>query len=188
MSDELKENCGIFGIFGHKDAARFVYLGIYALQHRGQESAGIAIADGSKIDCYKGMGLVSEVFSEEMLSNMSGHLAVGHIRYSTTGSSVLKNAQPLMVDYFQGPVAIAHNGNLVNTRAVRRRLEAHGSIFQSTMDSEVIVHLLARANEARFEDRLIKALKQVKGAYSLLVMNKDRLIGVRDPQGFPLTL
>jgi amidophosphoribosyltransferase len=189
MLDELKENCGVFGIFGHKDAARFAYLGLYALQHRGQESAGIAIADGSKIECYKGMGLVSEVFNEEKLAKMKGHLAVGHIRYSTTGSSEIKNAQPLVVDYFQGSVAIAHNGNLVNTQSVRRKLEEHGSIFQSTMDSEMIVHLLAKAHGERFEDRLIKALKQVKGAYSLVVMNKDQLVGVRDPHGFrPLCL
>lgn len=189
MSDELRENCGVFGIFGHKDPARFAYLGLYALQHRGQESAGIATADGFKIECYKGMGLVSEVFNEEILAKMKGHLAVGHIRYSTTGSSEIKNAQPLVVDYFQGSVAIAHNGNLVNTQTVRRRLEEHGSIFQSTMDSEMIVHLLAKAHGERFEDRLIKALKQVKGAYSLVVMNKDQLVGVRDPHGFrPLCL
>jgi amidophosphoribosyltransferase len=189
MPDELRENCGVFGIFGHKDAARFAYLGLYALQHRGQESAGIAIADGSKIECYKGMGLVSEVFNEGELAKMKGHLAVGHIRYSTTGSSEIKNAQPLVVDYFQGSVAIAHNGNLVNTQSVRRKLEEHGSIFQSTMDSEMIVHLLAKAHGERFEDRLIKALKQVKGAYSLVVMNKDQLVGVRDPHGFrPLCL
>lgn len=189
MSDELRENCGVFGIFGHKDAARFAYLGLYALQHRGQESAGIAIADGSKIECYKSMGLVSEVFNEEILTKMKGHLAVGHIRYSTTGSSELMNAQPLVVDYFHGSVAIAHNGNLVNTQSLRKKLEAHGSIFRSTMDSEVIVHLLARANEDSFENRLIKALKQVKGAYSLVVMNEDQLIGVRDPHGFrPLCL
>ena len=189
MSDELKENCGVFGIFGHKDAARLVYLGIYGLQHRGQESAGIAIADGSKIDCYKGMGLVSEVFNEEILATLKGQLAIGHIRYSTSGSSELKNAQPFVVDYFQGSVAIAHNGNLVNIQSLREKLGSHGSIFQSTMDSEVIVHLLARANEDTFEKRLIKALKQVKGAYSLLVMNKDQLIGVRDPHGFrPLCL
>jgi amidophosphoribosyltransferase len=189
MSDELKENCGVFGIFGHKDAARLVYLGIYGLQHRGQESAGIAIADGSKIDCYKGMGLVSEVFNEDILATLKGQLAIGHIRYSTSGSSELKNAQPFVVDYFQGSVAIAHNGNLVNIQSLREKLGSHGSIFQSTMDSEVIVHLLARANEDTFEKRLIKALKQVKGAYSLLVMNKDQLIGVRDPHGFrPLCL
>jgi len=189
MSDELKENCGVFGIFGHKDAARLVYLGIYGLQHLGQESAGIAIADGSKIDCYKGMGLVSEVFNEDILATLKGQLAIGHIRYSTSGSSELKNAQPFVVDYFQGSVAIAHNGNLVNIQSLREKLGSHGSIFQSTMDSEVIVHLLARANEDTFEKRLIKALKQVKGAYSLLVMNKDQLIGVRDPHGFrPLCL
>jgi amidophosphoribosyltransferase len=189
MSDDLKENCGVFGIFGSNDAARFVYLGLYALQHRGQESAGIAIADGSKIECYKGMGLVSEVFNEEILAKMKGHLAVGHIRYSTTGSSELMNAQPLVVDYFHGSVAIAHNGNLVNTQSLRKKLEAHGSIFRSTMDSEVIVHLLARANEDSFENRLIKSLKQVKGSYSLVVMNEDQLIGVRDPRGIrPLCL
>lgn len=189
MSNEVRENCGIFGIYGHKDAAKFTFLGLYALQHRGQESAGIAIADGSKIKCYKGMGLVSEVFNENILSQMNGHLAVGHIRYSTTGASEIKNAQPLVVDYFQGTVAIAHNGNLVNTQHLRKKLEKGGSIFQSTMDSEVIVHLLAKAQGENFEKRLIKALKQIKGAYSLLLINKNQLIGVRDPHGFrPLCL
>jgi len=189
MSDDLNENCGVFGIFGHKDAARFTYLGIYALQHRGQESAGIAIADGSSVKCYKAMGLVSEVFNEEILAKMKGCLAIGHIRYSTTGSSEIKNAQPLLVDHYLGSVAIAHNGNLVNTQCLRKHLEEHGSIFQSTMDSEVIVHLLAKAHGERFEDRLIKALKQIKGAYSLMVLNKDQLVAVRDPHGFrPLCL
>ena len=189
LSRSLREECGIFGIYNHPDAASITYLGLYALQHRGEESAGIAVSDGKRVIGHKGMGLAPEVFDPDILQKLSGHLAVGHIRYSTTGSSELKNAQPFLVEYSQGPVAIAHNGNLVNTRELRSNLEQRGSIFQSTMDSEVIVHLLACSQKQAIEDRLIEALGQVTGAYSLIFLLKDKLIGVRDPRGFrPLCL
>jgi amidophosphoribosyltransferase len=185
----LREECGVFGIFNHPDAASLTYLGLYALQHRGEESAGIVVSDGKRVIGHKGMGLAPEVFDPEILQKLSGHLAVGHIRYSTTGSSELKNAQPFLVEYSQGPVAIAHNGNLVNTRELHSALEQRGSIFQSTMDSEVIVHLLACSQKETIEDRLIDALGQVSGAYSLIFLFKDKLVGVRDPRGFrPLCL
>jgi len=184
-----KESCGIFGIFGHEDASRITYLGLYALQHRGQESAGIVSSDGKQLRGYRAMGLVSEVFNEEKLKQLPGQTAIGHIRYSTTGSSELKNAQPFWVDYFRGPLAIAHNGNLVNTSELRSRLEKAGSIFQSTMDSEIIVHLLAKSQGATFEDALVESLLQMKGAYSLLLLTPDQMIGVRDAHGFrPLCL
>ena len=185
----LREECGIFGIFNHPEAASITYLGLYALQHRGEESAGIVVSDGKRVIGHKGMGLAPEVFDPDILQKLSGHLAVGHIRYSTTGASELKNAQPFLVEYSQGPVAIAHNGNLVNTKELRSALEQRGSIFQSTMDSEVIVHLLACSQKETLEDRLIEALGQVSGAYSLIFLFKDKLIGVRDPRGFrPLCL
>lgn len=189
LSRSLREECGIFGIYHHPKAAEIAYLGLYALQHRGEESAGIVVSDGTRVRGHKGMGLVSEVFNPEILRQLSGHHAVGHIRYSTTGASELKNAQPFLVEYSQGPVAIAHNGNLVNIRELRAALEQRGSIFQSTMDSEVIVHLLACSQKNALEDRLIDALAHVKGAYSLIFLFKDKLIGVRDPRGFrPLCL
>jgi amidophosphoribosyltransferase len=185
----LREECGIFGIYNNPDAASITYLGLYALQHRGEESAGIAVSDGKRVIGHKGMGLAPEVFDPEILQKLSGHVAVGHIRYSTTGASEIKNAQPFLVEYSQGPVAIAHNGNLVNTKELRSALEQRGSIFQSTMDSEVIVHLLACSQRDTIEDRLIEALGQVSGAYSLIFLLKDKLIGVRDPRGFrPLCL
>jgi len=184
-----KEACGIFGIFGHEDAARITYLGLYALQHRGEESAGIVSSDGKQLTGYRGMGLVSEVFNEEKLQQLTGQTAIGHIRYSTTGSSELKNAQPFQVDYSRGSLAIAHNGNLVNTTELRSRLEKAGSIFQSTLDSEIIVHLVARSQGVTFEDALVESLLQMKGAYSLLLLTQDQMIGVRDPHGFrPLCL
>ncbi|MBW1856625.1 MAG: class II glutamine amidotransferase, partial [Deltaproteobacteria bacterium] len=185
----LKEECGVFGIFGHENAARITYLGLYALQHRGQESAGIVVSDGKQLTGSRGMGLVYEVFKEEKLQQLTGKTAIGHIRYSTTGSSVLKNAQPFQVDYSRGSLAVAHNGNLVNTSELRSRLEKAGSIFQSTMDSEIIVHLVAKSQGANFEDALIESLLQLKGAYSLLLLTQDQMIGARDPHGFrPLCL
>lgn len=189
LSRSLREECGVFGIYNHPEAASITYLGLYALQHRGEESAGIAVSDGKRVIGHKGMGLAPEVFDPDILQKLSGHLAVGHIRYSTTGASELKNAQPFLVEYSQGPVAIAHNGNLVNTKELRSALEQRGSIFQSTMDSEVIVHLLACSQRETIEDRLIEALGQVSGAYSLIFLFKDKLVGVRDPRGFrPLCL
>ncbi len=185
----LKESCGIFGIFGHADAARLTYLGLYALQHRGQESAGIFVSDGNKMSGHRGMGLVAEVFSHEVLKKLSGHLAIGHVRYSTTGSSIIENAQPFFVKYSQGSIAIAHNGNLVNTLRLRNELEKSGSIFQSTMDSEVVVHLIARSNETDLEKRVIYSLTQIEGAYCFALLTEDRLIAIRDPRGFrPLCL
>ena len=185
----LREACGIFGIFGHEEAARIVYLGLYALQHRGQESAGIVVSDGKKLSGYRGMGLAPEVFHEEQLKQLKGDRAIGHVRYSTTGSSEIKNAQPFQVDYSRGSLAIAHNGNLVNTRQLKSTLEKAGSIFQSTMDSEIIVHLLARSTREGLEDALVESLPQLHGAYALLLLTQEQMIGIRDPYGFrPLCL
>ena len=189
MSDGWHDECGVFGIHGHPEASNMAYLGLYALQHRGQESAGIASTDGERIIFHKEMGLVADIFSEEILSRLPGHMAIGHVRYSTTGSSELKNAQPLVVDFESGSIAVAHNGNLVNAQELKRELEVSGSIFQSSMDTEVFVHLIARSRKERIEDRIVDALNQVRGAYSLLFMTRDKLIGVRDPHGIrPLAL
>ncbi|MDP2943200.1 MAG: amidophosphoribosyltransferase [Candidatus Omnitrophota bacterium] len=189
MSEGIKEHCGLFGVYGHKEASRLTYLGLYALQHRGEESAGIASFDGDSVYAHKGMGLVSDVFDEEKVSKLAGHVAIGHVRYSTTGSTTLKNAQPVIVDYSRGTVAIGHNGNLVNGALLRAELEARGAIFQTTLDSETIIHLLARPEHKNFEESLIFALKQIKGAFSLVILKEDQLIGVRDPHGWrPLCL
>jgi len=189
MSYEIREECGIFGVYGHPESSKLTYLGLHALQHRGQESAGIASSDGECIFFHKEMGLVADIFDEETLEKLPGHLAIGHVRYSTTGTSELKNAQPIVVDFEQGSLAIAHNGNLVNAHVIRRELEREGSIFQSSMDTEVIVHLIARSKEELLENRIVDALEKVKGAYSLIFLTSDRLIGVRDPHGFrPLVL
>lgn len=189
MTERLKEACGLFGIYGHREAATLTYLGLYALQHRGQESAGIASSDGEKILTYKEMGLVSEVFDRNILQRLPGFLATGHVRYSTAGSSRLENAQPVVVEYSRGFMAVAHNGNLVNAEQVRLFLEEEGSIFQSTVDSEVIVHLIARSRASNFRDRVIEALKPLRGAYCFLLMNEKEIIAVRDTYGFrPLCL
>jgi amidophosphoribosyltransferase len=181
--------CGIFGVMGHPEAANLVYLGLYALQHRGQESAGIACSDGEVITFHKEMGLVADIFSEDILGKLPGHTAIGHVRYSTTGSSELKNAQPFVVDFESGSIAVAHNGNLVNAHVLKQELEVGGSIFQSTMDTEVIVHLIARSKRGRIEERIVDALSQVRGAYSLLFITRDKLIAVRDPRGIrPMVL
>lgn len=185
----VTEKCGVFGVFGHPEAANLVYLGLYALQHRGQESAGIVSSAGETLHSHRGMGLVSEVFTREMIRKLPGTGAIGHVRYSTTGSSHIKNAQPFLVEYSRGSLAVAHNGNLTNTRRLRDELEAYGSIFQSTMDTEVIVHLIAQSQEPSLSDRLVSALHQVKGAYSLVFLGEEKLIAVRDPNGFrPLAL
>jgi amidophosphoribosyltransferase len=185
----LKEECGVFGIFGHEEAARMVYLGLYALQHRGQESAGIVVSDGEQLTGHRGMGLVPDVFQGEQLQKLTGKVAIGHVRYSTTGGSEIKNAQPFQVDYARGSLAIAHNGNLVNTRQLRSRLEKAGSIFQSTMDSEIIVHLVAKSQGPTFEEALIESVEQLEGAYSLILLTQKQMIGLRDPRGFrPLCL
>ncbi len=187
--DELREDCGVFGIWNNTDAARLTYLGLYALQHRGQESAGIAISDGKKLYSYKQMGQVNDVFNEHILSMLHGKHAIGHVRYSTYGSSELRNAQPFAVEYKDGSLAIAHNGNIVNYETIRSRLEADGSIFQSTMDTEVIVHLIAKSDGTKTHERLAYALNELRGAYSLVVLTENELIAVRDPYGFrPLVI
>lgn len=181
--------CGIFGIYNHPEASNHVYLGLYALQHRGQESAGIVSSDQRQLYHYRQMGLVSEIFSRDILKRLPGNSAIGHVRYSTTGSSELKNAQPFMVDYARGMMAIAHNGNLTNAFLIRSELESKGSIFQSSMDTEVIVHLIARSREKTFLERTIEALRQVEGAYSLLFLTETEMVAARDPLGFrPLVL
>jgi len=181
--------CGIFGIFNHPEASNHTYLGLYALQHRGQESAGIVSSDGKRLYHYRQMGLVSEIFTREILKRLSGGSAIGHVRYSTAGSSELKNAQPFVVDYAKGSIAIAHNGNLTNASLIRSELESNGSIFQSNMDTEVIIHLIARSKAKSFVERTIQVLCQVEGAYSLLFLTEKEMIAARDPFGFrPLLL
>ncbi len=181
--------CGIFGIYDHPEASNHVYLGLYALQHRGQESAGIVSSDQKQLHQYRQMGLVSEIFSRDILKKLPGKSAIGHVRYSTTGSSELKNAQPFMVAYARGMIAIAHNGNLTNASLIRSDLESRGSIFQSSMDTEVIVHLIARSKQKTLLERIIEALQQVEGAYSLLILTETEMVAARDPHGFrPLIL
>jgi len=181
-----KEYCGLFGIYGHPEAARMAYFGLYALQHRGQESAGIVTWDGKRIREQRGMGLVADVFNERHLGHqLKGQIASGHVRYSTTGASLLRNAQPFMVRFRDTSIAISHNGNLVNSPELRRELEEQGSIFQTSMDSEVIVHLICKyMNGNTLEEALQMALNRVKGAYTLLIMANDKLIALRDPNGF----
>ncbi len=184
-----KEECGIFGIFGTENAAKLTYLGLYALQHRGQESAGIASCDGYHIYRYAGMGKVTDVFNENILNDLSGTMAVGHNRYSTTGASFLRNAQPFRSDSNLGPIVLSHNGNLSNASDIRYSLQQQGHIFQTTIDTEIIVHLMATSGENDFKNALVKALSQVKGAYSLLVMNREKIYAVRDPHGLrPMVL
>jgi amidophosphoribosyltransferase len=181
--------CGIFGIYGHKEAANLAYLGLHALQHRGQESAGIVTGDGQELRMHRGMGHVIDVFPPEQLARLHGDSAMGHVRYSTAGGSFLKNAQPIAVEYSRGSIAIGHNGNLTNADLVRESLESRGSIFQSTSDTEVIVHLVAMSAQRAPEDRVADALSQLKGAYSLLCLTPQSMIAVRDPMGFrPLCL
>ncbi|HZS37109.1 MAG TPA: amidophosphoribosyltransferase [Polyangia bacterium] len=181
--------CGIVGVYGHPEAANITYLGLHALQHRGQEAAGIVTSDGDKFHQSKRMGLVGEAFSRGELDGLPGHLAIGHVRYSTQGDSSLRNAQPFAVEYAHGSIAVAHNGNLVNAADLRRKLEMDGSIFQSTTDSEVIIHLLARGREPDIETRIVNALRNVEGAYSLVFLAESKLIAARDPRGFrPLLL
>ncbi len=187
--DRFHEECGVVGVYGHPEAANLAYLGLCALQHRGQEAAGIVSSDGQVLVSHRGTGLVADVFREEIVRRLKGDAAIGHVRYSTTGSSHLKNAQPLVVEYGRGGLAVAHNGNLVNAVELRTRLEERGSIFQSTVDSEVIIHLIAASHGDTLEDRIVDALLQVKGAYSLVFLSTEKLIGVRDPYGFrPLVL
>lgn len=189
MLDKLHEECGVVGVYGHPEAANLVYLGLYALQHRGQESAGIVASTHSKMHLELGMGLVADIFDPNRLLKLPGPLAIGHNRYSTAGKSELVNAQPCMINYAAGSLALAHNGNLVNAQAIRKELGSKGAIFQSTNDSEVIVHLMAQAKSESFVDRAAEALRQVSGAYSLVLMTENELLAARDPHGFrPLCL
>ncbi len=188
-SRSLKEKCGLVGIYGHEKAAELAYLGLFSLQHRGEESAGIAVSDGKCLHTHKALGLVGDIFKPEVLKQLPGRLAIGHVRYSTTGSTLLKNAQPITVDYSRGQIAVAHNGNLVNAKRLRDELEAYGSIFASTVDSEIIVHLMARPESKTREECLLKAVRQLEGAYCFVMLSEDELIGIRDPHGFrPLCL
>jgi amidophosphoribosyltransferase len=184
MQQYPKHYCGVFGIYGHPNAAELTYYGLYALQHRGQESAGIVTSDGKQFRTHKGMGLVSQIFNGNVLNNLVGSMAIGHTRYSTTGSSHLRNAQPLTVDCARGQIAIAHNGNLTNAGELREELESRGSIFQTTVDSEIILHLMAQPTLDGHENNLIQTVHRIEGAYSLVIMTEQELIGIRDPHGF----
>jgi amidophosphoribosyltransferase len=187
--DRFHDECGLFGIWNHPEAGNVTYLGLYALQHRGQESAGIAATDGAIFHTEKAMGWVADVFGPERLRRLPGHRAIGHVRYSTSGSSNLRNAQPITANTARGPIAIAHNGNLTNAETLRRTMEKDGAIFQSSSDTEVILHLLARAPAGPLDEQITHALSQVRGAYSLLILTLDAMYAVRDPNGFrPLTL
>ncbi len=186
---DVKEACGLFGAFGTPEAAYEVYCGLYALQHRGQESAGIVSSDGRSLHSAKGMGLVANVFDRESLGSLPGELAIGHVRYSTTGASRTQNIQPLVVRYRRGLLAISHNGNIVNAKALRKEHEKSGSIYQTGTDSEVLAHLLARPSHQKLPDPLSHCLNHLKGAFSFLLLETDRIVGVRDPYGFrPLVL
>jgi len=188
-SDRPKEACGIFAVYGHEEAAKMTYFGLYALQHRGQESAGIVTSDGRQVQEHKAMGLLPDIFNEQILDGLKGDLALGHVRYSTTGSSLLANAQPFRIQYAGKSIAIGHNGNLVNAHHIRAELEENGSIFQTTMDSEIVLHLAAKAMKDGLEEAMIQTMNQVKGAYSMVIMTEDSLIAIRDPNGFrPLCL
>ncbi|PKN71092.1 MAG: amidophosphoribosyltransferase [Deltaproteobacteria bacterium HGW-Deltaproteobacteria-12] len=188
-SGRPREECGIFAIYGHEEASRLTFFGLFALQHRGQESAGIVSSDGCQVWDHKGMGLASEVFKEPNLQKLPGKLAIGHVRYSTTGSSVLSNAQPFLVHFADEYYALAHNGNIINAQQLRQELESNGSIFQSTMDSEIIIHLMAPHLKDGLEKALVAALSRVEGAYSIIMLTRDKIIAARDPRGFrPLAL
>ncbi len=189
MQEYPKHYCGVFGIYGHPNAADLTYYGLYALQHRGQESAGIVTTDGKRFNTHRGMGLVSQIFNGDVLPKLVGSMSVGHTRYSTTGSSNITNAQPLTVDCAKGQIAIAHNGNLTNASQLREQLEAKGSIFQTTVDSEIILHLMAQPSLNGHANNLIDTMRRIEGAFSLVIMTETELIGVRDPHGFrPLSI
>ncbi len=188
-SGRPQHECGVCGIFGHEDAAKLTYFGLYALQHRGQESAGIVSSNGDKVFIHKDMGLVPEIFTEAMLQKLPGQMAIGHVRYSTTGSSTITNTQPLLITHRGSTLAVAHNGNLVNAIELRQDLENKGSIFQTGMDSEVALHLMARTTHLGLDRALTESFACLKGAYSIVMMTPDTLIAVRDPNGFrPLCL
>ncbi len=187
--DKLREECGVVAIYSHPEASTLAYLGLHALQHRGQESAGVAASDGSRLHVHKAMGQVADIFTHDVLARLPGSLAIGHTRYSTAGDSALLNAQPIVVDCNKGMIAIAHNGNLVNAHAIRSRLEGQGSIFQTTSDTEVIVHLVAQSREETLPEAIADALRRIEGAFSLVILTRDRVFAVRDPRGFrPLSM
>jgi amidophosphoribosyltransferase len=187
--DHFRDHCGVFGIFGHPEAAKMTYLGLYALQHRGQESAGIASTDGAEVHVHKSLGHVQDIFTPSVIAKLPGDAAIGHTRYSTAGDTSLMNAQPVVIDCNKGKLALGHNGNLTNALEVRRKLEHRGSIFQSTSDTEVIVHLIARSSARNLSGAIADALNQVEGAYSLLLLTRDEIYAIRDPRGFrPLCL
>ena len=184
MADKFKDECGVFGIAGHPDAANLTYLGLYALQHRGQESAGIASSDGKRVSLSRAMGYVADSFDEDKLAELSGSLAIGHVRYSTAGESNLVNAQPILIDCSHGEISLCHNGNIVNATELRQQLVQEGSIFQTNSDTEVILHLYARSQAAAAEDAIIESVSQIRGAFSIVMLTKEKLIAVRDPHGF----
>ncbi|MGH9756548.1 MAG: amidophosphoribosyltransferase, partial [Candidatus Acidiferrales bacterium] len=187
--DHFHDHCGVFGIFGNEEAAKMAYLGLHALQHRGQESAGVASTDGADVYVHKAMGHVQEIFTPEVIAHLPGAAAIGHTRYSTAGDTVLMNAQPVVIDCNKGKLALGHNGNLTNALELRRRLEHRGSIFQTTSDTEVIVHLIARSTARNLSGAIADALNQVEGAYSIVLLTRDELYAIRDPRGFrPLCL
>ncbi|MGB8541695.1 MAG: amidophosphoribosyltransferase [Candidatus Acidiferrales bacterium] len=187
--DHFHDHCGVFGVFGHPEAAKMAYLGLYALQHRGQESAGIASTDGAEVHVHKSLGHVQDIFTPTVIAKLPGDAAIGHTRYSTAGDTSLMNAQPVVIDCNKGKLALGHNGNLTNALEVRRKLEHRGSIFQTTSDTEVIVHLIARSSARNLSGAIADALNQVEGAYSLLLLTRDEIYAIRDPRGFrPLCL
>src|SRR5437867_4241910 len=187
--DKFREECGVIAIYAHPEAEKLAYLGLHALQHRGQESAGIVTSDGMTLHPYKAMGLVADIFTEEVLSQLGGTLAIGHTRYSTAGDSALLNAQPILVQSNKGAIAVAHNGNLVNATTVRARLESQRSILQTNSDTEVIIHQIALSKEHTLPEAMADALRRVEGAFSLVMMSNDRIFAVRDPRGFrPLAM
>jgi amidophosphoribosyltransferase len=189
MFDKFRDACGVFGIYGHAEASKMAYLGLYALQHRGQESAGIASADGTRVRVTREMGYVNDIFDSDKLANLSGPIAIGHTRYSTAGESKLSNAQPIVINCVHGQIGVAHNGNIVNADEIRQRLVRAGSIFQTNSDTEVVLHLFARSQAASVQDALVESITQLTGAFSLALITKDHLIAVRDPHGFrPLAL
>src|SRR5687768_12628948 len=180
MFDKFREECGVFGIYGHAEAAKLTYLGLYALQHRGQESAGIAASDGVRMRAVREMGYVNDIFDHATIATLPGHLAIGHTRYSTAGESKLSNAQPIMIDCVHGQVAICHNGNIVNANELRESLVKQGSIFQTNSDTEVVLHLYARSQAGTFDEALVESIAHLTGAFSFAILTKDHLIAARD--------
>ncbi|HQR40892.1 MAG TPA: class II glutamine amidotransferase, partial [Blastocatellia bacterium] len=189
MLDKLREECGVFGVIGHSEAARLTYLGLYALQHRGQESAGIVTSDGTALRSQRGMGHVSDIFHVDALTKLAGDAGIGHVRYSTAGEVSLREAQPFVIDCHRGQIAVCHNGNLPYALQARQKLELEGAIFSSTSDTEVVLHQIARSREETLVDAIIETFRSIEGAYSMIFLTPTQLIVVRDPRGFrPLAL